>query len=77
MGLLSDNGIVLAVKSVVDIISNLVSSYTSLPSQNITTLLILALCLFLSYSLVKLIPSAGENNGIKLLGGILLFWLVQ
>lgn len=76
MGLLSNVQIVVALKSLIARIAEPIGNYFSLSPENISLLILLALCFYLGMNLVKLIPGAEDNQGIKLLGGIVLSWLV-
>lgn len=76
MGLLSDIGIVVALKSVILRVATPIANYFLLSPENVSLVMLLLLSMFVSYSLLKLVPGVGQNQGIKLLVGILLFFSV-
>lgn len=76
MGLLSNVQIVVALKSLIDKLAAPIAKYLSLSPENISLVILLGLSFYVGMNLVKLIPGLGDNQGIKLLGGIFVFWLV-
>ena len=76
MGLLSEIGIVVALKSVILRVAEPIAKFLSLSPENLSLVFLLLLSMFVSYSLLKLVPGVGQNQGIKLLVGILLFFSI-